>query len=119
MAETVTIGDKDVEIRETEDGFEAVEAEPDDDRKWLRVNGKSTVYVPSDDGVVVHSEGCSARHTRICVLGDELVRSSGMEGRRVESRGTTPHDTYGKEFGWWVGSDANIEIVDADSVPGL
>ena len=60
MAETVTIGDTEVEIQETEGGFEATEAEDDPEGVYLRAGPSGSFHfgfeVPIDADYVIDSE---------------------------------------------------------------
>ena len=60
MVETVTIGDTEVEIQETEDGFEATEAEDDPEGVYLRAGPSGSFCygfeVPIDADYVIDSE---------------------------------------------------------------
>lgn len=88
--ETVTVGDQEVTIRETEDGFEAVEADTDPEPGlYVKFNaGSYGAMLPVDADFVVDTEGVYPYNVDVAWHPEDNVdndmRHDGYDGAKVD-----------------------------------
>mgnify|MGYP000126035787 CR=1 FL=1 len=81
MVETVTIGDTEVEVQETEDGFEATEAEDDPEGVYLRAGTHFGFEVPIDADYVIDSESTKPGKYYVAWHTDDDISEMKSKGR--------------------------------------